>query len=428
MLRIISKNVNKEIDKLLKRNAFNSFGVQAKSVQKVITAIQEDGDAALIRFTRKFDGVVLKKKELRVDPVEIELAHSHTDKDILVTMRRAIKNITEYNIKQLPASWSIPGPNDSEVGLRYAPVESAGVYVPGGAAPYFSTVLMNVIPAKVVGVKRVVLVTPPQKDGTINNLILAAAYELGVQEIYKVGGAQAIAALALGTGSIKPVDKIVGPGNIYVTLAKQLVSGFVGIDKLAGPSDSVIIADDSVSPKIVAADLIVQAEHDALASSILITTSESLADLVNIELKNMVKGLSRAAVIKKSFAARGAIFIVPNLEEAVALSNKIAPEHLELLTQDPKGLFDKVENAGAVFLGPYSPEVLGDYYAGTNHVLPTGGTARFSSPLGVMDFVKATSFLKYTKEGLSAVAEDVQKLALLEGFDGHAGAIKARKE
>ncbi len=426
-MRIVTKNIKKEVAKIIEANAFGAFPLQQKKVQTILKGIAQEGDAALLRFVKNFDGVSLTVKELAVDPFEIELAHSNTAHDVLTSMRKAIKNITEYNLKQVPRSWSIPGPAGSEAGLRYAPIERVGVYVPGGGAPYFSTVLMNVIPAKVAGVKEIVLVTPPAVDGSMHKLILAAAKELGVTEIYKMGGAHAVAALALGTKTVKKVDKIVGPGNIYVTLAKQLVSGRVGIDKLAGPSDSVIIADRTVDPAVIAADLVTQAEHDVLASSLLFTDSRQVAEDVLQELEGLLKELTRAAVIRKSLATRGGIFVVGSLVEAVELANMIAPEHLELMVKEPRMLFNKVEHAGAVFMGAYAPEALGDYFAGPNHVLPTGGTARFSSPLGVMDFIRATSFLEYTKEGFASVAEDVERLARLEGFDGHASAIRVRK-
>ncbi|MFA5928628.1 MAG: histidinol dehydrogenase, partial [Candidatus Margulisiibacteriota bacterium] len=330
------------------------------------------------------------------------------------------------HLKQLPNSWEKDILKSSKLGWRYTPMQRVGIYVPGGQASYPSSVLMNAIPAKLAGVSEIVMVTPPNKDGQISPLVLAAAKEVGIEEIYKLGGAQAIAALAYGTETIRPVDKIVGPGNIYVTLAKKLVYGVCGIDKLAGPSDVLIIADDTANPAYIAADLLAQAEHDALSSAILVTTSTELAEKVQKEIPGQIELAPRKAIIEKALKDNGLIVIVKDLEAMIATANLIAPEHLEIMTNKPAQIAEAIINAGAIFLGDCSPAVVGDYLAGPNHVLPTGGTARFDSPLSVSDFLKASSIVSFSRSTLQAYRPDIERLALLEGLPAHAAAIAAR--
>lgn len=424
MLKIITNNIDNSLKKLLKRGAFSADRPENKIVWEIIKDVKNNGDQAVRKYTKKFDKVSLKN--IKVDPLEIKLAHSQADKAFLRAIRIAIKNISNYHLKQVPRSWVMPAGDDSAVGMRYSPVSAAGAYVPGGLALYPSSLLMNVIPAKVAGVPRVCVVTPPDKKGSASPLILAAASELGIEEVYLCGGAQAIAALTYGTETIPLVDVIVGPGNIYMTLAKKLLYGEVGIDKLAGPSDSLILADSSAKIKFVAADLITQAEHDPLASSILICNDIKIAHAVIAEVKKQVAKLPRLAIIKKSFANHGAIIVIKDDADFARLSDLIAPEHLQIMLKNPEDVFAKINNAGAVFLGNYSPESLGDYIAGPNHVLPTGGSARFASPLGVEDFLKRTSLIKYNKKDLKRLAPEIEVLARLEGLDGHANSVKIR--
>ncbi len=424
MLKIITKDIDNSLKELLQRGSFSADRPENKIVWEIIKDVKKNGDKAVKKYTKKFDKVTLKN--LKVDPLEIKLAHSQADKDFLRAIRIAIKNISNYHLKQVPRSWVIPAGDESAVGMRYSPVSAAGVYVPGGRALYPSSLLMNVIPAKVAGVPRVCVVTPPDNKGSANSLILAAACELGIEEIYLCGGAQSIAALTYGTESIPAVDVIAGPGNIYMTLAKKLLYGEVGIDKLAGPSDSLILADNSANIKFVAADLITQAEHDPLASSILICNDIKIAKAVAAEVSKQANKLPRCEIIKKSFADNGAIIVIKDDADFVRLADMVAPEHLQIMLKDPEKFFDKINNAGAVFLGNYSPESLGDYIAGPNHVLPTGGSARFASPLGVEDFLKRTSLIKYNKKDLKVLAPEIAVLAKLEGLDGHANSVNIR--
>ena len=424
MLRIVDRNLDQEIHKILSRSELKLDRPETKVVQKIINEVRQHGDKAVLSYTRKFDHA--KLEYLKVNPLEIELAHKSLDEKILKALRVAIKNISEYHLRQIPHSWMMPVGKKSRLGLRYSPVSAAGVYVPGGKAVYPSSLLMSVIPARLAGVNRVVVVTPPNRDGNVHPVILAAAWELGIKEIYMCGGAQAIAALAYGTETIPRVDVIVGPGNIYMTLAKKLLYGIVGLDKLAGPSDSLILADNSADPKFIAADLITQAEHDPLASSLLIVNSRKLAEKVNAELKKQVKTLKRNPIIESSFKNYGLIAVVEDDTDFVRLADLIAPEHLQIMLSNAEEVMDLVNNAGAIFLGNYSPEALGDYLAGPNHVLPTGGTARFASPLSLDDFIKKTSIIEYTKEDLKAVREHIITLAEVEGLTGHAHAIKVR--
>lgn len=423
MIQIISEQLEEKLLKICGRSELTLDRPEAKIVSRIIKDVRKRGDRAVCDYTRKFDHANIK--ELRVDPLEIKLAHQQMDPVVLKSIRKAIKNISLYHVRQIPKSWMVTAGKKSKLGLRYSPVSSAGVYVPGGRAVLVSSLLMNVIPAKLSGVSRICVATPPNRDGKIHSAVLAAAYELGIQDIYLCGGAQAIAALAYGTETIPKVDMIVGPGNIFVTLAKKLVYGLVGIDKLAGPSDSLIAADESANPKFIAADMITQAEHDPLASSMVICTTANLANRIKKELVKQVESLPRQEIIKRSFHSYGAV-IVAEREKMPRLIDLVAPEHLQVMLKDPEEIVEKINNAGAIFIGNYSPEALGDYLAGPNHVLPTGGTARFSSPLGVMDFIKASSIINYSKEDLRSVQKDIDILTGIEGLQGHNNSVKIR--
>lgn len=399
---------------------------QNATVRTVIQAVVKEGDAALRRYSAEFDKVELG--ELRVTDEEIQAAYAQVEPDFVTALRRAADNIRKFHEKQKRTSWFDLQDNGTMLGQVMRPLKRVGVYVPGGKAAYPSSVLMNVIPAQVAGVKEIAMVTPPATGGEagINPHILVAAAEAGVTEMYRVGGAQAIAALAYGTESIPAVDKICGPGNIYVALAKRFVYGVVDIDSIAGPTDIVVLADDSADPVYVAADLLSQAEHDEMASAILVTPSEALAAQVSAELERQLAELPRRAIAEVSLRERGALLTVADLAEGVDVVNRIAPEHLEIMTADPLALLGSIENAGAIFLGPYSSEPVGDYFAGPNHILPTNGTARFSSPLNVDDFLKKSSVISYSKQALIANGQDIMTLARNEGFDGHARAIQVR--
>lgn len=428
MVRIIDNQDYKAkelMDELLKRSQLDYEDVQ-NVVQDIIKNVQQRKDKALLEYTEKFDNVLLTDKTLKVTEEEINLAYDRLDSNLIETIKKAGDRIRLFHEKQKRNSWISPDEDGTILGQITRPMDSVGVYVPGGKAVYPSSVLMNVIPARVAGVKRVVMVTPPQKDGSVNPGILVAAKIAGVTEIYKVGGAQAIGALAFGTETIPKVDKIVGPGNIYVTLAKRTVFGYVNIDSIAGPSEILVLADESANPVFVAADLLSQAEHDELACSILITTSRDLAYKVKDELSRQTEFLSRKSIIKKSLENYGAIIIVNNIEEAIAISNQIAPEHLEVCTQEAMTLLPKIKNAGAIFLGHYSPEPLGDYMAGPNHVLPTSGTAKFFSPLSVDDFIKKSSVIFFPEEALKSLSNDIIRFAEAEEFTAHGNAVKVR--
>lgn len=421
MLKIIEKEeINKELKKLLEKRQFAFDSKIAGQVDEIIKRVRDGGDQALAELTLKYDKVEIQN--FKVPKEEIEAAHKKVDRDFLSAIRKATENITFFHSKQKAEEWFEPQENDVVLGMRCIPIEKVGIYVPGGRAAYPSTVLMNAIPAKVAGVSKIVLVSPPK----ISPFILAAAAELGISEIYQAGGAQAIAALAYGTETIPKVDKIVGPGNIYVTLAKKAVFGVVGIESLAGPSDILIIADSDSEPSYIAADLLAQLEHDPEASAILVTDSKKIAEDVNNEIKKQFPRLKRKEILEKSIKENALIFIVSSLKEAIEISNKLAPEHLELLSSPPQKMLEKIKNAGAVFMGPYSPVAAGDYIAGPNHVLPTGGTARFSSPLTVFDFIKRQSILGYTKPALDKVRKPAELLAQLEGLDAHARSIEIR--
>lgn len=428
MIKIINTNdqsesVKSEIDLLLNRSQLE-FGEVNKVVEDIVLNVRDNKDKAVIEYGEKFDGV--KLDSLMVTHEEIEEAYNSCDKELLEALEEARENIWDYHSKQLNNSWMDTSKSGAMLGQVYTPIEKVGIYVPGGTAPYPSTVLMNAVPAKVAGVTEIVMVTPPGKDGKVSANILAAAKIAGVDKIFKAGGAQGIAALAFGTETIPKVYKIVGPGNIYVAIAKRMVYGFVDIDMIAGPSEILVIADENANPEFIAADLLSQAEHDVLASSILITTCAELAEKVKIELKKQTDVLSRKDIIEVSLRDFGAIIVAKDLKEAVDLSNEIAPEHLELMVENPFELVSEIKNAGAIFLGAYSPEPLGDYFAGPNHTLPTSSTAKFYSPLSTDDFVKKSSLIYYSKENLQKHGDKIMTIATSEGLTAHANSVRVR--
>ena len=413
------------LDNLLKRSP-NNYGQYEAVVADIIDNVRERGDEAVFAYTKQFDKWDIHKDTVCVTKDEIEDAFQAMDADFIRVMEKAAGNITAFHQKQLHNSWIDPKPDGSILGQKITPIAVSGVYVPGGKAAYPSSVLMNVLPAKVAGVKKIVMTTPAGPDGKVNPGTLAAAKIAGVDEIYKVGGAQAIAAMAFGTQSIPKVDKITGPGNIFVALAKKACFGYVSIDSIAGPSEILVIADETANPRYVAADLLSQAEHDELASAILITTSETLADQVSTEIETFLQELSRADIIRKSLDNYGYQLIAGSMEDAIEAANAIASEHLEILTKDPYQVMTRIENAGAIFLGEYSSEPLGDYYAGPNHILPTTGTAKFFSPLNVDDFMKKTSIISYSKQALEQAHQDIELFAEKEGLTAHANSIRVR--
>lgn len=410
---------------LEERNNTKSNNIEDK-VRNIIETVKDYGDRALINFTKQFDNIMLE--DLRVTEDEIEEAYNSVDKEFIDILKESKENIKAYHEKQKKLDYIYTKENGVYMGQRIIPIESVGVYVPGGKAAYPSSVLMNVIPAKIAGVKKIVMVTPPSLNGEVNKNILAAAKISGVDEVFKVGGAQAIAALAYGTETIEAVCTIVGPGNSYVAEAKRQVYGKVGIDMIAGPSEVLIIADEAANEKFIAADLMAQAEHDEMASSILITTSMNLAKKVNNEVKVKVEDLDRKEIVKKSLQSYGKIIVCNNIDECIDISNKISPEHLEILLKNPIEYLEKIKNAGSIFLGEYTPEPMGDYFAGTNHVLPTCRSARFSSPLSLDTFTKKSSYLYYSKEALLNCGEKVVKFAKEEGLTAHGNSIKVRLE
>ena len=410
---------------LLKRSP-NQYTQYEQKVAEIVDQVKQNGDEALFQYTLEFDKTEINQENIRVSEAEIEEAYQKIDGELLRVIRAAIKNIEAYHILQKRNSWFDSKENGVILGQKITPLATAGVYVPGGKAAYPSSVLMNVIPAKVAGVKRIVMTTPPGKDGKVNPGTLVAAKEAGVSEIYKAGGAQAVAALAFGTKSVPKVDKIVGPGNIFVALAKKMVYGNVSIDSIAGPSEILVLADETANPRYIAADLLSQAEHDELASAILITTDPSLASAVQREIKVFLEELSRREILEKSLENYGYILIADTMQDAVDAANDIASEHLEIVTKDPFAVMTKIQNAGAIFLGEYSSEPLGDYFAGPNHILPTNGTAKFFSPLSVDDFIKKSSVISYSREALEAVHKDVELFAKAEGLTAHANSIAVR--
>ncbi|MFA9458605.1 histidinol dehydrogenase [Halalkalibacter sp. AB-rgal2] len=410
----------------LKRDIDTGTAQQLEAVERIIHQVKEEGDQALFTLTEQFDRAVLSK--LRVEQEEMLTAHEQMDDDVLGALREAIMNVRDFHERQKRQSWMTTKEDGTILGQKITPLDSVGVYVPGGKAAYPSSIMMNVVPAQVAGVKRIVMVSPPQADGTLPASVLATAYELGVEEIYKVGGAQAIAALAFGTETIQRVDKITGPGNIYVALAKRAVFGEVDIDMIAGPSEIVVLADEQANPRYIAADLLSQAEHDERASAVLVTPSQSLAEQVSNEVMNQLETLPKKEIAESSIHDYGAIYVTANLDEAIEVVNELAPEHLELLTKEPMALVGRIRHAGAIFVGPYSSEPVGDYFAGPNHILPTNGTARFSSPLNVDDFTKKSSIISYSQQALQQNAGTISKLARLEGLEAHARAIDIRLE
>ncbi len=413
------------LENLLKRSP-NNYGQFADAVNEILDNVKKNGDRALFEYTQKFDKAQINENNILVTKEEIDEAYEQMDDELLGVIRRAIANIKKYHEKQKRNSWIDCDEEGIILGQKVTPLESVGVYVPGGKAAYPSSVLMNVIPAKVAGVKRIAMVTPPNAQGKVYYNTLVAANEAGVTEIYKVGGAQAIAALAYGTKSIKKVDKIVGPGNIYVALAKKSVYGHVSIDSIAGPSEILVLADETANPRFVAADLLSQAEHDEMASAILVTTSKDLAAKVSEEIDKFVQVLARKNILEKSLENYGYILIAQSMEDAIDTANEIASEHLEIVTKDPFNTMTKIKNAGAIFLGEYSSEPLGDYFAGPNHILPTNGTAKFFSPLNLDDFVKKSSIISYSKQALEPVSDDIIKFAKSEGLTAHANSIAVR--
>lgn len=415
------------LENLLKRSP-NSYGQYEQTVNEIISNVREKGDEALFDYTSRFDKCVITKDSIQVTAEEIKEAYEKIDPALVEVMKKSAANITKFHQKQLHNSWIAPEENGTILGQKITPIEISGVYVPGGKAAYPSSVLMNVLPARVAGVSRIIMTTPPGKDGKVNPGTLVAADIAGVNEIYKVGGAQAIAAMAFGTESVPRVDKITGPGNIFVALAKKACFGYVSIDSIAGPSEILVLADETANPRYVAADLLSQAEHDEMASAILITTSKELAQQVSDEVTAFVQQLSRKEIIEKSLENYGYILIAEGMEQAIDAANEIASEHLEILTKNPYEVMTKIKNAGAIFLGEYSSEPLGDYFAGPNHILPTNGTARFFSPLNVDDFLKKTSIISYSQDALSKVHKDIELFAEKEGLTAHANSIKVRFE
>lgn len=412
---------------LLKRDP-NNYGQYADTVQAIVDDVKARGDEALFEYTEKFDKVKVTKDTIRVTKEEIDEALKQVDPKLMEVMVKSMKNIRAFHEKQKQLSWFDTTPDGTILGQRVTPLDSAGLYVPGGKAAYPSSVLMNIIPAEVAGVNRIVMVTPPGKDGKVNPVTLAAAHIAGATEVYKVGGAQAIAALAFGTESIPKVNKIAGPGNIYVALAKKAVYGHVSIDSIAGPSEIMVLADESANAKFVAADLLSQAEHDELACAILVTTSMKLAEEVSKLTEEFIAGLSRKEILQKSIDNYGYILVADSMDDAVDVVNEIAPEHLEIQTINPFETMTQIRNAGAIFMGEYSSEPLGDYFAGPNHVLPTNGTAKFFSPLGVDAYVKKSSIIYYSKKALKPVSGDIIQFAESEYLTAHANSIRVRFE
>ena len=413
------------LEDLLKRSP-NSYGKYEESVREILDAVWERRDEALFEYTKRFDGADINASNILVTEGEIEEAYGTVDQNLLGVIRKALVNVRSYHEKQMQYSWFDSKPDGTLLGQKVTALQRIGIYVPGGKAAYPSSVLMNVMPAKVAGVEEIIMVTPPGKDGRVTPTTLVAAKEAGVDKIYKAGGAQAVGALAYGTESIPKVDKIVGPGNIYVALAKKAVYGHVSIDSIAGPSEILVLADKTANPRYAAADLLSQAEHDELASAILVTTSMELAKQVSEWVKRFTEELSRGEIIQKSLNNYGHILVADNMEEAIDAANEIASEHLEIMTADPFNVMTRIRNAGAIFIGEYSSEPLGDYFAGPNHVLPTNGTAKFFSPLSVDDFIKKSSIISYSREALEKIHTDIEQFAEAEHLTAHANSIRVR--
>ena len=427
-MRIVSLSAETRtniLNDLLKRSP-NHYSEYENTVNEILENVRKDRDRAVFAYTMKFDGFALNAENILVKKEEIEEAYDTLDENLIQVFRHSAENIRAFHQKQVRSSWFDTKEDGSLLGMKFTPVARAGVYVPGGKAAYPSSVLMNVIPAKVAGVEEIIMTTPPGKDGRVNPGTLVAADIAGVDKIYKAGGAQAIAAMAFGTESIPEVDKLTGPGNIFVALAKKAVYGYVGIDSVAGPSEILVLADETANPKYVAADLLSQAEHDELASAILITTSAELARQVSAQVDLFTEQLSRKEIIRKSLDNYGYILVAEKMQDAIDTANEIASEHLEILTANPYEVMTKIRNAGAIFLGEYSSEPLGDYFAGPNHILPTNGTAKFFSPLNVEDFMKKTSIISYSAESLKKVHKEIETFAESEGLTAHANSIKVR--
>ena len=427
ILKLTSESKKNILENLLKRS-HNSYGEYESAVNDILSNVKTEGDKALFQYTKDFDKADINSSNVVVTQEEIDEAYNLVDKNLLNVIRKALVNIRSFHEKQKQYSWFDSKPDGTMLGQKVTALSRVGVYVPGGKAAYPSSVLMNVIPAKVAGVEEIIMCTPPGKDGKVYPTTLVAAKEAGVDVIYKVGGAQAVGAMAYGTESIPKVDKIVGPGNIYVALAKKAVFGYVSIDSVAGPSEIMVLADETANPRFVAADLLSQAEHDEMASAILVTTSEELAGQVSKEVDGFVAVLSRKDIIQKSLDTYGYILIASSMEEAIDVVNEIASEHLEIVTKNPFDTMTRVKNAGAIFLGEYSSEPLGDYFAGPNHVLPTNGTAKFFSPLSVDDFIKKSSIISYSKEALDSIHNDIENFANAEHLTAHANSIHVRFE
>ena len=427
ILKLTKETQNNILENLLKRSP-NSYGEFESRVNDIIQNVREKRDEAIFEYTLKFDGATIDQDNICVTEEEIKEAYEQVDPKLLDVIRKALVNIRDYHTKQKQYSWFDSDESGIILGQKVTPLKTVGVYVPGGKAVYPSSVLMTVIPAKVAGVSNIIMTTPCGKDGKVYPSTLVAAKEAGVDAIYKVGGAQAIAALAFGTESIPKVDKIVGPGNIYVALAKKAVFGYVSIDSIAGPSEIMVLADETANPRFVAADLLSQAEHDEMASAILVTTSEALAEQVSVEVDKFVTTLSRKEIIRKSLDNYGYILVADTMQDAIDTVNEIASEHLELVTKNPFETMTKIRNAGAIFIGEYSSEPLGDYFAGPNHVLPTNGTAKFFSPLSVDDFIKKSSIISYSREALEPVYKDIVQFAECEKLTAHANSIRVRFE
>lgn len=415
------------LNDLLKRSP-NQYEGYLNTVNEILNDVKDNGDKAVFEYTKRFDKAIINKDMIKVTKDEISEAYKLVDASIIDIIRKALKNIEVFHNKQKQQSWFDTTDNGTILGQKVTPIDKVGVYVPGGKAAYPSSVLMNVVPAKVAGVNKIIMTTPPNAEGKVNPGTLVTANEAGITDIYKVGGAQAIAAMAYGTESIPKVDKIVGPGNIYVALAKKAVYGYVSIDSIAGPSEILVLADESANPRYVAADLLSQAEHDELASSILVTTSRELAEQVALEITNFTNQLSRKDIIQKSLDNYGFLLIAKDMDEAIAVVNDIASEHLEIITKDPFMVMTQIRNAGAIFIGEYSSEPLGDYMAGPNHILPTNGTAKFFSPLSVDDFIKKSSIISYSKKALEPIYKDIITFAEAEGLTAHANSIAVRFE
>lgn len=427
IVKLTDETKNNILEDLLKRSS-NSYGKFEAAVNDILLNVRTNKDEALFKYTKDFDKADINASNIVVTKDEIEEAYTKVDPALVDVIRKSLKNIKEYHEKQKQYSWFDSKPDGTILGQKVTPLARAGVYVPGGKAAYPSSVLMNVVPAKVAGVEQIIMCTPPDHEGKVYPTTLVAANEAGVDVVYKAGGAQAIAAMAYGTESIPKVDKICGPGNIYVALAKKAVFGYVSIDSVAGPSEILVIADETANPRYVAADLLSQAEHDEMASAILITTSSELANKVSAEIDGFLKELSRSEIISKSLDNYGYILLVDDINEAVSVANDIASEHLEIVTKDPFNVMTKIKNAGAIFLGEYSSEPLGDYFAGPNHVLPTNGTAKFFSALSVDDFIKKSSIISYSREALEAIHNDIENFAAAEHLTAHANSIKVRFE